>query len=82
MANSSKRPGNHSNSSSSFHAAEPHPDSIAFNSRRNPLHSLPKSADDVLAVFDTMSRRIDDLARELNCLGYFPSDDDDRPRAA
>jgi hypothetical protein len=37
-------------------------------------------ADDVLAMFDRMSRRIDDLARELHCLGHFQ--DDDRPRAA
>jgi hypothetical protein len=35
----------------------------------------------VLAAFETMSRRIEDLARELKCLGYF-DDDGDRPRAA
>ncbi len=36
-------------------------------------------ADDVLHAFDTMSRRMEDLARELNCL---PDSDDDPPRAA
>jgi hypothetical protein len=35
----------------------------------------------VLEAIDGMSRRIEDLARELNCLGYFDRDDD-RPRAA
>jgi len=45
------------------------------------LRGLPRSADDVLAVVENMSRKIDDLARELNCLGYF-DDPDDRPRAA
>jgi hypothetical protein len=39
-------------------------------------------ADDALAAIESMSRRIDDLARELNCLGSFNNDDDDRPRAA
>ncbi len=33
------------------------------------------------AVNTIMSRRIKDLAREFNCLGFF-EDDDDRPRAA
>lgn len=34
----------------------------------------------VFTTIDTMSRRMKDLARELDCLGYF--DDDDSPRAA
>ncbi len=34
----------------------------------------------VFNAVDTMSRRMKDLARELDCLGYF--DDDDSPRAA
>ena len=38
------------------------------------------NAEDVLDALENVSRRIDDLARELNCLGWF--DDDDRPRAA
>ena len=41
----------------------------------------PASADRVLQAIDRMSRRIDDLARELNCLGHF-DEDPDRPRAA
>lgn len=40
------------------------------------------STDDVLAAFANVSRRINDLAKELKCLGYFDDDDDDRPRAA
>ncbi|MHC5024063.1 MAG: hypothetical protein ACYTGG_09135 [Planctomycetota bacterium] len=31
---------------------------------------------------DRASRRMDDLARQHNCLGYFDDGDDDRPRAA
>jgi hypothetical protein len=40
----------------------------------------PDLAGDALAALAQVSRRINDLARELKCLGYF--DDDDRPRAA
>lgn len=39
------------------------------------------NTEDVLEALENVSRRIDDLARELNCLGWF-DDDDDRPRAA
>ena len=42
---------------------------------------LPESADRIFDALDNMSRRLEDLARELNCLGYF-DDDDDGPRAA
>jgi hypothetical protein len=42
---------------------------------------LPTSAEDLLEALETMSRRIDDLARELNVLGHF-DDGDDGPRAA
>ena len=45
------------------------------------LAHLPDSAEQVYDALDQMSRRIDDLARDLNCLGYFYGDDDD-PRAA
>ncbi len=45
------------------------------------LTALPESADLVREAMDHMSRRIDHLARELRCLGYF-DDDDDSPRAA
>lgn len=40
-----------------------------------------QSADDVLNALGDVSRRINDLARELKCLGYF-DDNPDRPRAA
>ncbi len=34
----------------------------------------------VFSAVDTVSRRMEDLAREFDCLGYF--DDEDGPRAA
>ena len=37
--------------------------------------------EELLGAFETISRRINDLARELKCLGYF-DDEDNRPRAA
>lgn len=42
---------------------------------------LPTSVDEIYETLETMNRSIRDLARELNCLGYF-DDDDDRPKAA
>lgn len=44
------------------------------------INSTCSNTEDVLEALENVSRRIDDLARELNCLGWF--DDDDRPRAA
>jgi hypothetical protein len=38
------------------------------------------SMGDALEALELVSRRMEDLARALDCLGYF--DDDDRPRAA
>jgi hypothetical protein len=38
--------------------------------------------DDVIDALATVSRRINDLARELKCLGYFDDENNDRPRAA
>lgn len=35
-----------------------------------------------ITMIETVSRRMEDLARDLNCLGFFSDDDDDRPRAA
>jgi hypothetical protein len=49
--------------------------------RKFDLTFLPDSAEQVLEAIEHMSRRIDDLARELNCLGHF-DDDDDGPKAA
>jgi hypothetical protein len=39
------------------------------------------AATDALEALECASRRIDVLARELGCLGYF-DDDEDRPKAA
>ena len=68
-------------------AIEPIPFTPAQESSENDAHpfsltSLPESAGQVFEAIDQMSRRIDDLARELNCLGFFDNDDDDSPRAA
>ncbi len=41
-------------------------------------YTLPER---VFTTIDTMSRRMEDLAREFDCLGYF-DDDDGGPRAA
>jgi hypothetical protein len=52
---------------------------------RRPLAAKPRtpeSVDDVLAAFGDVSRRITDLARELDCLGYFDDPNGDLPRAA
>ena len=35
---------------------------------------------EAIALIESMSRRMEDLARSLDCLGYF--DDPDQPRAA
>lgn len=59
------------------------PDPIPFPSiDRSLAEFMPASAGHALEAIETMSRRIDDLARELDCLGYFDDGDDDRPRAA
>ncbi len=55
----------------------PRPTGGAFD-----LTALPESAGLVREAMDHMSRRIDHLARELRCLGYFDEDEDDTPRAA
>ena len=39
-----------------------------------------ETVSDVLDALESVSRRMEDLAKALGCLGYF--DDDDRPRAA
>lgn len=46
-----------------------------------PSQPVEQTTENVLNALEDVSRRIDHLARELNCLGYF-DDDDDRPRAA
>ena len=40
------------------------------------------STSELLSAINSMSRRMDDLARQLNCFGHFNDDDDDSPRAA
>lgn len=49
---------------------------------RPDLTGLPVSADQVYETIDEFSRRIDDLARELECLGFFDDPGGDTPRAA
>jgi hypothetical protein len=59
------------------------PSGHAQAERRPPLDltALPESAGGVFDAIEDMSRRIDHLARELGCLGFF-DEDDDGPRAA
>lgn len=40
------------------------------------------STGELLNAINSMSRRMDDLARQLNCFGHFNDEDDDAPRAA
>lgn len=42
---------------------------------------LPESTEELIDRVESMIGRIDELARELNCLGFF-DDDKDGPRAA
>ena len=49
-------------------------------SQEKDLGPVEPMFDDAIAAVESMSRKIKDLARELNCLGFF--DDDDGPRAA
>lgn len=44
------------------------------------LGQVPSTAE-VLKAFEEVSRRMENLARSLGCLGYF-DEDDDGPRAA
>ena len=53
----------------------------ADDERNEAGHLLPDSVDQISMTLESMSRSIKDLARELNCLGFF-DDDDDRPKAA
>lgn len=46
-----------------------------------PFPRLATTSEQVLAALDDVSRRMEVLARQLNCLGYF-DDEDDRPKAA
>ena len=48
----------------------------------HPVFDTPSVAEEALRLVESMSLRIDDLAREFGCLGKFDDDDDDRPRAA
>ena len=42
----------------------------------------PAAGEQAMAALADVSRRIEDLARELNCLGYFDDDLAGGPRAA
>jgi hypothetical protein len=52
----------------------------AIKGSRSGRGSAP-AGDEALAIIEGMSRRMEDLARSLDCLGYF-DDPDDKPRAA
>ncbi|MHC4416589.1 MAG: hypothetical protein ACYS0G_15055 [Planctomycetota bacterium] len=60
----------------------PEPGAIPFpRPQAGPKPPANSSMSDVLGALESVSRRMEDLARALGCLGYF-DDDDDRPRAA
>ena len=46
------------------------------------LHGIGNSADNLLFEIDSMSRRMDDLAQQLNCFGHFGDENDEGPHAA
>ena len=63
----------------------PEPEAFPFPRSQGQPETRPEEAgedavSEVLDALDSVSRRMEDLARALGCLGYF--DDDDRPRAA
>lgn len=41
-----------------------------------------EAGDEAIQAVEEACRRMDVLARELNCLGFFPDECDDGPRAA
>ena len=47
-----------------------------------PESPVSRLGEQTIRTLDLINRRVEALARELNVLGYFESDDDDRPRAA
>jgi hypothetical protein len=61
----------------------PHPLQFPAQSHRQSSKPAKSSEthDEMMEAFANVSRRINDLARELKCLGYF-DDNADRPRAA
>lgn len=59
----------------------PEPEVIPFPRTEPAPEPEPEEAvSDVLDALESVSRRMEDLAKALGCLGYF--DDDDGPRAA
>ena len=61
-------------------AVDSHIEQAAQTARLQPIDASRLELKHFATVCETVSRRMEDLARELNCLGYF--DDDDTPRAA
>ena len=57
-------------------------DTIPFPRSAQKKDDTSEQRPDVLFAFEQVSRRMEDLARTLGCLGFFDDDDDDRPRAA
>lgn len=62
-------------------APPPAPATPASSNESGTETSQPDVGQDALDTIDQISRRIDRLASDLGCLGYF-DDDDDKPRAA
>lgn len=63
-------------------SAPAHDDPIPFPGSERVELRRSTSGERTLAALDNVSRRLEDLARTLNCLGFFDEPDPDRPRAA
>lgn len=61
--------------------ATPH-NAIPFPKQRGTSTPDASDIERALSAMDRASRKLDDLAKQLNCLGYFDESDPDRPRAA
>jgi hypothetical protein len=62
---------------------EPAPhDPIPFPKLNRASAEDHRDGDRTLRALENVSRRLDDLARRLNCLGFYEETDPNRPRAA
>lgn len=55
---------------------------IPFPGRKPAEERSAGDNDSALEALNIVSRKLEDLARQLNCLGFFDEPDPDRPRAA
>lgn len=60
----------------------PSTEPIPFPNAKRAEDTASREGDNALSAISNVSRRLEDLARKLNCLGFFDETDPDRPRAA